>query len=607
MKPLLFKGVIFTLIVTLVMSTGCGLLSTEKSSSDGKAGAEKQAIDMLAQFSIVNELATLKTLEIFSEDFTQPLFSEQVSISNEDYNTLYSLMAELGAYEEGITAAISVLVPQELTYRHEVVVAGLLPPSPEILLQAASPGVMSSFLEFFGFLDGTGKRSRERIVKLTQNASEEQQRQIYAELRLAWQQRAKDPNEWFQKLQSGEFDSQASQIHNDFYNNPDLGFYQDAAQDQGEGTAAVVYKEGGEMVEKGSKFYADVATTVVGKALPGFDKGVEKVVDLNDKVEKFEKYTKTFYQGGIGEAVKEAARNKSEQMGTDTFRSSFGDDVGDAIASFTENVVEDKSPDKGQVVVNSPEQQPVYQNVIAFNKDDNAPVKMLAFVGDSGKPASLTLPEGEYLVIATDESGDNSGRNNDVAVTGGQEKVVTMEPVVTTDTVAEVMEKAGDKLQDILQGVEEGKKKLEEITGEKPGEKPAGEAGVVVATPPAEGEYPRDGKWVIKAVTDTDKFTTDDGTTYTCDSFDIQFQIRDGKIQKMHSPKYSYISEDYAAGRGKVSLDEAGALEIVIDKDKIEGRLSDTGGSGTWVSLFTSKGKEYDDCRGTWTAERTGG
>jgi len=69
MKSLLSKCLFFALVVALVMSTGCGLLPAGESGA-GKPAVEKQAIDTLAQFSIVSELATLETLEIFSEGFT---------------------------------------------------------------------------------------------------------------------------------------------------------------------------------------------------------------------------------------------------------------------------------------------------------------------------------------------------------------------------------------------------------------------------------------------------------------------------------------------------------------------------------------------------------
>jgi len=598
---LLLKSILFMLVLVLVASAGCDMLPVGDSGSE--YSAEKQAVDTLAEFSIVNELATLNLLEIFSDGFTRPLFSEQVTISYDDYATVFSLMSELSAYEESVTAALSIIVPPELAYNYQVVYAGFAPPGADDSLQAVSPGLFDSFVGFFGFLGDAGKRSRERIVAIAQNANESQKQQMYEELRPEWKNQAQNYNEWFQKLQNGDFDSKASQIHSDFTQNIDLDFYTDAAQDKGTLPAQIVYEEGGEAAKRAGEFYADVATTVIGKALPGFEKGVEKVKDLNDKAEKFKKYTDTYYRDGVSGVVGEAFKERLQNMEQNAATNTFGDEVGNAIVNFVNNMTPD-TPERARITVRNEEQEQNYGNIIAFNQDDGAPGKMYVYVGDSGSPADFAVPEGEYLVVAADDTGDDCGQNEHVRANAGGEVVVTMSPVTPAgENEIQKMETAREKLQNTLAGIDNGQQQ-----GNVPATTTAAatKTSVATTTPPVKKGNPNDGWWLLTTSPETKNFTTDDGRVFNNYPAEIIFQISGGKIKTMDSPIYTYLVSDFEIKRGSVTLGADGKLEILVLKDRFEGYLSGNSGSGTFEQYYDLDGKEYRGCWGSWKAERIG-
>jgi hypothetical protein len=189
---------------------------------------------------------------------------------------------------------------------------------------------------------------------------------------------------------------------------------------------------------------------------------------------------------------------------------------------------------------------------------------------------------------------------------------------------AEERDREYDKMiEEGKQKLEEGKQKLEEITDklpdvEKPEEKPA-ESPTEEPTeePKAEESTPKtteeecrmEGKWKITVEAEEAAFTSKGGTTYSCDPFDIMFQIRDWQIERMHSPKYGYMSADYG-GQARIILNRNGYLEIIIEqgntKDIINGWLNLTDGAGAWESYLILDDEEYEGCHGKWEAERTG-
>jgi len=472
MKSLWAKGLLAVLVIALIASTGCITIVVEEKGGDkGAVSTEKEAIDTLAEFGIVNQLAVLGVLEMFSDDFSQPLFGEKVSLSEEDYDAIFALMEELSTYEEPVMTSLGILVPEELA-SHPQLYACLVQPGSYVVPGYASPGICSSFLDFFSFLGGTGKRSRNRILELTKNATDVEKRDLFGSLPTAQQKGATDHNEWFQKLRNGELDNKAARIHNTFMTDP---AYLSNASAKGERPIDVAHKEGAQMVTKGAKFYVDAGTTAVGAALPGFASGVQKVQDLSDKVEKYKKYAKTFYEKGMKETVKQAVKDKFDGIVTGGMNEVLGENVSDVVTHLTQQVTGkgkpsewvELSPNYGKAKIMDSDKTSKPQVAIALNKDENASMQMITYVGDESEP-TLNLPQGGYLIVAADKDG-NSDKDTSVQIVGGQETKVTMD---TSDKSAEglaatlVDKLAGKDKQDDSSAAPEKSKTLLEILKE---------------------------------------------------------------------------------------------------------------------------------------------
>jgi hypothetical protein len=186
-------------------------------------------------------------------------------------------------------------------------------------------------------------------------------------------------------------------------------------------------------------------------------------------------------------------------------------------------------------------------------------------------------------------------------------------------TLEEQQREYDKMIEEGKQKLEEGKQKLEDITeklptpekpAESPTEKPTEEPEVEESTPKAtEEECWIEGKWKITVEAEEAAFTSEGGTTYSCDPFEIQFQVCDWKIEKMHSPKYGYMSADYG-GQASIILNRNGYLEIIIKQgnttDELLGWLELSDGLGSWESYYMFNDEEYEGCHGKWEAERTG-
>lgn len=445
-------------VILIIVIAGSSCINIVVNPAEGENAAsnrEKQAIDTLVEFSIVNQLAVFSLLEMFSDGFTKPLFDDTVVITDEDYNNIYLIMEELYSYKGPVMNSLGILVPAELAYESQLY-ACYNPPGSYIVPVYASPGILGSFLDFFSFTGGAGKRSRERIIELTKNCNEFEKRDLFDSLPVAHQAGAGDYNEWFQKLNNGDLDNRAAQIHNTFMNDP---AYLSNASAKSERPVDVTYKDGAEMVTKGAKFYVDAGSTAVGSALPGFSSGMQTVQDLNDKVEKYKKYTETFYEKGMKETVKMAVTDKFDDMVTGQIKESLGEHVSDVVTHLTQQVTGKGKPSElvelglnyGKAIVTDSDNKSKPQLAVALNKDDTAVMQMIAHVGDQTKP-TIDLPQGGYMVVTADNEG-NCDENKDVAVVAGKETVIA---VNTQGANAVVAGQTGDqsnvidKIQDTI-------------------------------------------------------------------------------------------------------------------------------------------------------------
>jgi len=175
--------------------------------------SEDEASIILFNFAVESELAVLQVLEAFSDGYTKPILGPGVELSYEDCDTIFGSMATLVEMEDEVMAALTVLVPPEYASRHVLSASVMVLPENTVHYPA---GLLSSLWNFFTGCRDAGKKSREKIEKLTKNASPELKEQMYNSLRPGFKKGAANADEWFAKLHNGDYDVQANQIHNDF-------------------------------------------------------------------------------------------------------------------------------------------------------------------------------------------------------------------------------------------------------------------------------------------------------------------------------------------------------------------------------------------------------
>jgi hypothetical protein len=420
----------------LMVLTGCITIvvndDTGTSSNTGTTGglSEEAASAIMFNFALESELTVLQVLEIFSDGFSQPILGQGVEISLEDYDTIMNTMSEVADMEDEVTNALVVLVPPELAAR-QLVYAGFMLP-----MERKSPppqGIVGSFLDFFSFAGGAGKRASERIQKLTKNTPASVKNDMFDSLPPAWKKGSSNANEWFAKLKNGDYNTKAAQIHKHL----SISFAEDygaEAAAQGERPIDVAAKEGAQMVKKGTQFYIDAGTTIVNAGAPGFADAVSKTQEVITKVNQYEGYVKTCYKDGMGAALKQAAKDKLDEQVTGQLQNTLGENLSDAVIHFTGQVMGTNKPSdligkvvgSGKVKVTDAGNTSVGQAAVALNQDDSAGTKMVATVTNSGQP-ELNLPQGKYVIIASDIDSKQATESN-VTVTEGQQTTIAMQP-----------------------------------------------------------------------------------------------------------------------------------------------------------------------------------
>ncbi|MGD9118587.1 MAG: hypothetical protein PVJ08_07655 [Dehalococcoidia bacterium] len=438
-----FRIIIPILISLLLVSSSCITVvvnddTENQGATDNADGlSEDEASAILFKFAVENELAVLQVLEIFSDGFTKPILEPGVQLSYDDYDTILNSMAALAEMDADVRAALDVLVSPEHAARSVLYASLIVLPN---YAGSYPSGFVGSFLDFFGYMGGTGKRSSERIIKLTKNTTASQKKDMFESLPSAWRKGSTNADEWFAKLNSGYYNNKAAQIHKHF-STSFAGDYGAEAAAQGERPLDVAAKEGAQMVKKGAQFYIDAGTTIVNAGAPGFSDAVSNTQNVVTKVNQYEGYIKTAYKNGMGAALTQAAKDKLDGQVTGQLENTLGNNFSDAVMHFTGQVMGANKPSdlvgkvlgSGTVKVTGAGTASSGQVAIAFNQDDNAKTKMVATVTNTGEP-ELNVPQGKYIVVTSDTAG-NKADETDVIVTAGQQTTVAMQPESSDDTV----------------------------------------------------------------------------------------------------------------------------------------------------------------------------
>ncbi|MBN1376016.1 MAG: hypothetical protein JXA01_07670 [Dehalococcoidia bacterium] len=448
----------------LLVLTGC--ITIVLKDADTTSGLnEDTASAVMVEFAAESELSVLQVLESFSDGFTQPILGEGVELTLEDYDTIMNTMSALADMESDVTDALVVLVPPELAAR-QLVYAGFMLPMEYEGSNPSPQGIVGSFLDFFSFMGGAGKRSSERIQKLTKNTPATVKNDMFNSLPAAWKEGASNSDEWFAKLKNGDYDKKAAQIHKHL-SVSFAGDYGAEAAAQGERPIDVAAKEGAQMVKKGAQFYVDAGTTIVNAGAPGFADAVSKTQEVITKVNQYEGYVKTCYKDGMGAALKQAAKDKLDEQVTGQLQNTLGENFSDAVIHLTGQVMGTNKPSdligkvvgSGKVKVTGTGNTSTTQAAVALNQDDSAGTKMVATVTNTGHP-ELNLPQGKYVIVASDNDNKQANESN-VTVIEGQQTTIAMQPKPSgtggdsTQIASDSQQNSGKSLLDSLQDIQD--------------------------------------------------------------------------------------------------------------------------------------------------------
>lgn len=139
-----------------------------------------------------------------------------------------------------------------------------------------------SMVDFWGWISGSAKRARTRVLTVASNLTKEERSQLYNDwLRDETKQEFESEDDFWKKLEKGDLDTKANSIFADFNNN--LEFIE-MAQEKDLDIHKIFVKEGAEGINKG----ATVLIEAVKEATPlGEGMGmVENAADFVDNAEK---------------------------------------------------------------------------------------------------------------------------------------------------------------------------------------------------------------------------------------------------------------------------------------------------------------------------------
>jgi len=370
------------------------------------------ALEAVVQFAVDAKIANLTVLEAFTGGFSQEILSDNVKLTQTEYDTFLAAWQGMALNQERTLAAMRMLGLSTVSADSDDKPAGAAAPS---------HGVVDSARGFYEWMSGAGKRSRERIGQITSNMSEDERQELFNELKATAPEStggAADATQFYQKLQRGELDTQASRIHNDLLltsaSSTTAGRYTELAQDKGLLTKDIVVAEGRDGLEKGAKFAVDASFAALEGPYPGLSKGKEYA----EKTEKFLKQMETVYEdpGKTGQVVSDVVSEKAKEQfkkllgkgasdkakdDVDLFGKTVGAFVADALGSGPDADTEVRAAEGiGSVLVTAKDGAVT----IALREGEGDGAEMVVFAPDDQNPA-MELPAGDYSVRTFDEAG----------------------------------------------------------------------------------------------------------------------------------------------------------------------------------------------------------
>lgn len=392
----------FTIISTLLILTSCEWINGPDDNNPAKTEL-RSAYEVILEVNAIKQARLYDVLKAFSNDYNSEFL--QNDLTYEEIDAVFENLTYVLQYEDEIDNAVntinkaesSTLLGKQKSKYHD-----------EFL------GVGSALKDFFTWASGSGERSRKRILKVASNMPEGERSKLYNNLRKNWKDKSDNEQDFWNKLEKGDYDTQAPQMFNDFYHDAETDF-PFIAQDKDLKIQKIVVKEGAEGISKGAKVIVEVT-----KAATPLGKGIELVEKVDEYKEKGEKLFKN-----PGEFVKDEIKGKiADKIGSyidvDGMidGADIGEEAGEALKTILDAGLGSDNPsdwvkstiDWGLAkIVDSDENGKQIDMVVAENEDKDKQTQFVLGVGDKkvgvNTEIDIGLPEGIWNIKAIDPDG----------------------------------------------------------------------------------------------------------------------------------------------------------------------------------------------------------
>lgn len=260
------RKITFYIIFLMILVIAC------KDDNKSSKSDVRVAYETIFDAHAVKQMAIYEVLKCFSNDYKNKFLA--TDLTKEQIDRIYKSFEEAAKYQKQVENAIRIIESNSLK-------STLYLNNPQL---KNTKGVADALLGFYNWVSGTGKKSRDRILTIASNLNPADRTKLYNSLRPEWKSKTKNEQDFWNKLENGEFDNQAPQMYNDFYHNAETSF-PDLAQEKGLTIQKIVVKEGAEAIEKASEVLVEVTKEVTpfGKGIELAEKGIELANNI-DKI-----------------------------------------------------------------------------------------------------------------------------------------------------------------------------------------------------------------------------------------------------------------------------------------------------------------------------------
>ena len=244
------------------------------SATKGERDANKENMGKLVGFFAVKEYAVLSEVEM--------VLRTGGDLTQDDLALHFELMGDLQVTGEAALEALEYLSVGSPIAQSPAAYAAAIPPGPSLEVpqpsvlggpNAGITGVLNGLRKFVGSITGANEASRQSILNGMATLAPEDQQQLFDMMNpnLRKDVGTDDVKEFLQRLEQGEYDSMAGQIHNDLYQTAGeaiefeyLGEYIEASQrEHNRPILETAHDQGVKVVVEGAKFYGEVIKVTV--------------------------------------------------------------------------------------------------------------------------------------------------------------------------------------------------------------------------------------------------------------------------------------------------------------------------------------------------------